>query len=101
MRDIQFRPAQRTCFCRGCDKEIAPNTEKIITFYSFRNRGQHIHICVPCVESFSALIAEEKLSPPKETSQPPEPVPDLESDINPNVSSQQAWDKIIEFCKKK
>lgn len=59
MTEIQYRPAQRTCYCRGCDKEIAPNTEKIITFYSIRNRGQHIHICVPCVEKFNDLIIED------------------------------------------
>jgi len=59
MTDIQYRYAKKECFCRGCDKEIQPNTEKIITFYSFRNRGMHVHLCVPCVEKFNDLILED------------------------------------------
>ena len=59
MREIQYRPSQRTCYCRGCDKEIAPNTEKIITLYSFRNRGQYIHICGECVKEFNKLMKDD------------------------------------------
>lgn len=60
MSKIEYRPAQRVCFCRGCDKEIQPNTENIITFYSFRNRGQYIHICEKCVTIFNGLIDANK-----------------------------------------
>lgn len=56
---MQYRPAKRTCYCRGCDKEITPNTEKIITFYSFRNCGQYIHICGGCVSAFNELMNED------------------------------------------
>lgn len=53
---INFRPSERTAYCRGCDKKIEPNTEKIIAFYSFRNRGQSIIICQKCVKEMSQLI---------------------------------------------
>lgn len=41
------RPAEREAFCRACDTKIVPGRE-MISFYSWRNRGQHIHICLPC-----------------------------------------------------
>ncbi len=42
------------------DKSKTPEeaAEKIITFYSRRNCGQYIHICVPCVEKFNELILD-------------------------------------------
>lgn len=47
--DIKRREAQRDAFCRGCDKTIKKG-EDMITTYSFRNRGQHIHFCLSCAK---------------------------------------------------
>lgn len=57
----QVRPAERTAFCRGCDKPIEKGTE-MVSFHSWRNRGQNIHICLPCAESIGELAASKKES---------------------------------------
>lgn len=44
---IERRPATRHAYCRGCDEVIKPG-EDMITTYSHRNRGQHIHFCLEC-----------------------------------------------------
>jgi hypothetical protein len=55
--DITRRAAQRPAFCRGCDKKIDKG-EDMITTYSFRNTGQHIHFCLACAEKIGELAEE-------------------------------------------
>ena len=54
-----LRQVERQAFCRACDKTLERNTEKVIAWYSFRNRGQHIYICTDCVTSMYNLIQED------------------------------------------
>jgi hypothetical protein len=54
---IERRPAQRTAFCRGCDKKIAKGDDMIST-YSFRNTGMWIHFCLHCAEKIGELAKE-------------------------------------------
>lgn len=56
---IQLRPAERTAYCRGCDKELLKG-ELMISTYSSRNRGQHIHFCLDCAEEIGRLVKEHK-----------------------------------------
>lgn len=51
---IQRREAQRDAFCRGCDKKIKRGDEMIST-YSFRNTGQHIHFCLKCAQQMGEM----------------------------------------------
>ena len=51
---IERREAQRTCFCRGCDKEMSRGEEIIFT-YSMRNRGQSIMFCLDCAKIIGDL----------------------------------------------
>ena len=53
---MEYRQSERICYCRGCDKEIKAKTEKIISIFSFRNRGQHIFLCADCVKEMNTLI---------------------------------------------
>lgn len=55
--DIERRQAQRKAFCRGCDKIIAQG-EDMVSTYSFRNRGQHIHFCLECARAIGKLASE-------------------------------------------
>lgn len=52
------RKMERSGYCRGCDKELRKNDEIIYT-YTFRNRGQHILICLDCAEVISDLMEVE------------------------------------------
>lgn len=45
--NIERRPAERDAICRGCDRTILKGHD-MISWYTFRNRGQHIHLCLPC-----------------------------------------------------
>ena len=56
--EIEYKKAQRDCFCRGCDKVIKRDTEKVIKFYSSRNRGMNIIICDKCVHEINNLLLE-------------------------------------------
>jgi hypothetical protein len=56
--EMQFRVAQRDCYCRGCDKQLKRNVDSGIFMYSMRNRGQNIMICVDCVKSMNTLVDE-------------------------------------------
>ena len=49
-----IRKAEREAFCRFCDKVIRKG-ETMFSFYSWRNRGQNIHICLDCIEKFKTL----------------------------------------------
>lgn len=55
MDDITYEQLKRTGYCRGCDKEIKADTEKVIKTWSFRNRGMHIIICDACVDKMFKL----------------------------------------------
>lgn len=52
------RPAEREAHCRSCDCLISKGTD-MVTWYSFRNRGMHIHICVPCATKIGELAKQE------------------------------------------
>ena len=54
--NLAIRQAKQNCFCRVCDKEIQRNTEDIVSWYSWRNRGQNIHICIPCMKILGKLV---------------------------------------------
>ena len=56
---IKLRQAERSAYCRGCDKEIAKG-EMMVSTYSRRNRGQHIHFCLDCTENIGELVKEHK-----------------------------------------
>lgn len=60
-REIERRPCQRSAYCRGCDSVIGKGQEMVST-YSWRNRGQHIHFCLGCAEVIGGL-AGAKLEP--------------------------------------
>lgn len=51
---ILCREAERDAYCRGCDAVINKG-EKMISTYSFRNRGQHIHFCPKCANLIGEL----------------------------------------------
>jgi len=53
----QLRLSERHAFCRACDGKIEPG-DAMITMYSRRNRGQHIHFHPECVERMAALVKE-------------------------------------------
>ena len=59
--EIERREAQRTCFCRGCDKELKKGTEIVYT-YSIRNRGQSIIFCLDCAKIIGELVATDYYS---------------------------------------
>jgi hypothetical protein len=48
------RKAERDAYCSGCDKEIKKETE-MISFYSYRNRGMWIHLCISCSVDIGVL----------------------------------------------
>ena len=58
--DIEYRYTERDAFCGGCDKEIVAKTEKVFATYSYRNKGQHIYICVDCINKFNQLVKESE-----------------------------------------
>lgn len=57
MSEPSLRKAERDAFCRACDKTIRKNTN-MISWYSHRNRGMNIHICLPCSQSIGKLAEE-------------------------------------------
>ena len=40
---------KRDGFCRLCDKKLKSGIDEAVKFYSIRNRGQNIIICLECV----------------------------------------------------
>lgn len=54
----KLRKAERDAACRVCDKWIRKG-EQMISWYSYRNRGQNIHIHPECVDRLHALIHGE------------------------------------------
>ena len=57
MSKPEFRKAERDAFCRACDKTIKKGTD-MVSWYSHRNQGMNIHICLPCAEGIGALAKE-------------------------------------------
>lgn len=51
------RKAERQAFCRLCDNVIEKG-DTMLSFYSRRNRGQHIHICKCCVDKIRSVKME-------------------------------------------
>lgn len=56
--DATKRKAERNAFCRACDG-IIKKDEEMITMYSRRNRGQHIHFHLECVNKMNKLTTKE------------------------------------------
>lgn len=52
---MEFRKAQRQGFCRGCDDVINRGDTMFYT-YSFRNRGQNILFCLPCIKKIIRMF---------------------------------------------
>jgi uncharacterized protein YlaI len=50
-----YRPALQVAWCRSCDRKISKG-EPMVTWYSYRNRGQHIHICPECASKIGKLV---------------------------------------------
>lgn len=59
MSKPNLRPAERTAYCRGCDKEMHKG-EPLVALYSWRNRGQSIFFCLDCAEEIGGLVKEHK-----------------------------------------
>jgi len=51
-KDFEFRKTKRTAFCRVCDKAQVKGSDVFYT-YSSLNRGQHIYICLLCVDDIT------------------------------------------------
>lgn len=56
---MEIRKAQRQAFCRACDKKIQVG-ESMLSMYSWRNRGQNIHICLDCVDEIHEMSIDHK-----------------------------------------
>jgi hypothetical protein len=54
---MEKRRIERPGFCRGCDKKLEVGT-LIVSMYSHRNRGQHIHFCGECAMEIGALAKD-------------------------------------------
>ena len=52
--NAELRPAERPAFCRACDTKIEKGYY-MISFY-WRNRGQHIHICLDCSGKIGDMV---------------------------------------------
>ena len=57
MSKPELRAAERTAFCRSCDKEITKG-QHIVSLFSRRNRGQYIHFCLYCAEDIGKLVLQ-------------------------------------------
>ena len=53
----ELRKAERIAFCRACDSPINKGTD-MVSWYSPRNQGMHIHLCIPCAEKRGAMAKE-------------------------------------------
>ena len=57
MSSPEYRSADRDAFCRSCDKVIKKGSS-MISWFSHRNRGMNIHICLICAEKIGAMVVE-------------------------------------------
>lgn len=53
------RQAERPAVCRCCDGPIAKG-EEMVSWYSWRNRGQNIHLHLTCAERVGQIAKEAK-----------------------------------------
>lgn len=60
MKGHELRIAKRDAYCRSCDKRLKKDKDWMVTMYSFRNQGMHVHLCLRCVENMGALVTEHK-----------------------------------------
>lgn len=56
-REPKLRPAEREAYCRSCDEVISKGTN-MISWYSWRNQGMNIHLCLDCVRELKLLLPE-------------------------------------------
>jgi uncharacterized protein YlaI len=56
MTKPEYRLAEQNAHCRVCDKVIERKVDYMVSWYSFRNRGQNIHICPDCVKELYYLV---------------------------------------------
>jgi len=52
------RNVERDAYCRSCDCLI-PKGTTVLSWYSRRNRGMNIHICIPCSVKIGELAKKE------------------------------------------
>ena len=64
--NAELRPADRDAFCRACDIKITRGTY-MISFYSWRNRGQNIHLCLNCCSYIGDIVNAPKTEPTENT----------------------------------
>lgn len=79
--NLKLRKAERVAYCRVCDEEI-PRGADMVSWYSHRNTGQHIHICVPCVKKLGDLVVFKEAEYPKNIVVTKGYLDDLEDDRN-------------------
>lgn len=51
------RQSEREAFCRSCDEAMQKGTP-MVSFYSHRNQGMWVHLCISC-SAFIGKIAVE------------------------------------------
>lgn len=56
MTKPEYRLAEQAAFCRVCDKELQRKVDYMVSWHSWRNRGQNIHICPECVVTLYDLL---------------------------------------------
>jgi uncharacterized protein YlaI len=59
MGSPEIRKAERNAFCRACDKTIT-KSDDMVSWYSHRNQGMHIHLCLSCAKDIGAMVTEHK-----------------------------------------
>lgn len=55
---MEYRLSKRDSYCRGCDKTLKRDKDRIMAMYSFRNRGQYIYFCKDCVLKMNSLVKD-------------------------------------------
>lgn len=55
-----YEKMQRDGFCRCCDTLLKRGEDSAIKLYSFRNRGQSIVLCSPCIDKMKNLTKDPK-----------------------------------------
>lgn len=59
-REVLYRQPERNAVCRVCDETIHRNQDYMISWYSYRNTGQYIHICIPCIKDLYKMVPEDE-----------------------------------------
>ena len=55
---MEYRLAQRNCWCRGCDKKLIKDQDKGVFHYSSANRGMNIIFCEGCVTKMFNMVVK-------------------------------------------